>query len=661
MATGFSIVYVSIIGLHFGLLSVWRRRFSHITLPSMLTFPDLELRLLVVLFPPHALAFGTLVGAVANEDNYKGLSGPLETFFYVCVILLMVFYAFVLLGTLYVVFYFERIVHELEIRYVQFQKNDDEREALNTKKEDDDVKKKDSLASQYQFEPLTYFCCFGASRIQGEWRSGTYRHNSPSANDDETGDAKGTQKDTVSLSTEDNQGDGDNDDDNNEQESDEVQQLRRRLVDSRLSLRVLWVMLCRRRHLVKTTNAAFVLCAQTQRKGRTAKVAPVNYKEHDEVKTTTSKHVATPSQPSNGTHAAMGTLHTNSTRVGGGRSVLAADDGTAANSSSSSSNEVKDRSKADDVHESQRRESLENPEIVPIDTFHRFHYIFHDVRGGDDTNAATYFFSRHYKTFRLLCLGVPQLMIAALGTSVASSSSTFYYSAVSVLQPSFSLLGHGCHILLLIVFMPLRDRFQLIVFAATAFCKMLAAITSVGIAATAGSIFNTSVLAYFEYLALGVAAVGVLYPSLYHFFCVGVRTDMAHVSEREIDDAEDGDLDANDFSETECVLHNMEGRSIGMMIAVAGGVALKRGFDSLKRTFSGASSVSRTSTQVGSGMNQGGRLKRRDLHSIMELRPRRTMSRSRSRRRNENQIAAVDPTTNHHSLWGINSIETPWY
>ena len=93
----------------------------------------------------------------------------------------------------------------------------------------------------FVFEPITYVCCMGRSRIHGEWQSENYRvsEDGPEATI-ETG------RDSPSKKSKYYNGNSDDGD---------INTLRMRLVNGRLSLYILYILLFKRRSCLQTSSS----------------------------------------------------------------------------------------------------------------------------------------------------------------------------------------------------------------------------------------------------------------------------------------------------------------------------------------------------------------------------------------------------------------------
>lgn len=106
---GFTIV----LALHFFLINIWKQKLRSVTLPSVLTFPNVELLMLIVCFQPHGQAFGGLLGALFNKDNYTADDSAMQAFYVITIILVSSLYIAILLSSLYVVYHFEEIIYQV--------------------------------------------------------------------------------------------------------------------------------------------------------------------------------------------------------------------------------------------------------------------------------------------------------------------------------------------------------------------------------------------------------------------------------------------------------------------------------------------------------------------------------------------------------------------
>lgn len=142
---------------------------------------------------------------------------------------------------------------QFNIRYIEYRNHKDM--AKNTTSEDGGGK------SHFVFEPLTYLCFRGASRIQGEWQSESYRDNEP-LNDSESGpDNSKNNTDRNEIRSKD---DGD------------VSSLRERLADAKLSIYIFYILLTRGRHTLQRTVKHEEGSSETKVvHGRSNKVAPI--------------------------------------------------------------------------------------------------------------------------------------------------------------------------------------------------------------------------------------------------------------------------------------------------------------------------------------------------------------------------------------------------
>lgn len=399
---------------HLALLQFWGRRFPSMTLPAVLSFPNLELKMLLVMFPPNCLAFGSLLGAVANSDNFNN-DDQRNVLFVICALIMLVFFSGIMSFTLYAIFVLEGTVHSLGISYVMYRKQ---------KWHDDSTRTMSNGNNDYVFEPLTYLFCMGRSRIQGEWQSVAYSTSNSEEGDD------GVQEDKLAVET------GTEADDGNEKgASTDIDNLRRRLV----SVKVGWYITCallfkRRSLLVRSDSTATVKVNGEQRRARECLV---------EMRRSKSSKVAP--EPERGEDEHGRSCATHLEKACSDKDALIIGRGI--------------------------RE-------IPVDAYHRFNATFQDVRG--DVNGE-HSVVRHYIFFRILLIGVPNIIVAALGTSIASTSTSAYYNAVAVTQPCAQLMGHIGHIAFLVSFVPLRDRLVVLAYTATAVCQVLAAIVKVGI------------------------------------------------------------------------------------------------------------------------------------------------------------------------------------
>ena len=152
----------------------------------------------------------------------------------------------------------------------------------------------------------------------------------------------------------------------------------------------------------------------------------------------------------------------------------------------------------------------------------------------------------------------------------------------------------------------------------------------------------------------------MLYPTVYQLFFAGVSTDMSN----SLSDASNTTMAQDGLEYVEQEMTHMEGRSVGMLMAVAGGMALRKGLTSLSRSLSGRSAAGDDGHAGGWDIN--GRRRKppargHALSSVMELRPQRS---TRSRRRTEGVrigVAAPSTSTFFFDSGGEPAIITPWY
>lgn len=138
-------------------------------------------------------------------------------------------------------------------------------------------------------------------------------------------------------------------------------------------------------------------------------------------------------------------------------------------------------------------------------------------------------------------------------------------------------------------------------------------------------------------------------------FFASVSTDMSS----SLNDVSQSSMAQDGMEFVEQEMTHMEGNSVGMMMAVAGGMAIRKGLTSLTRTLSGKS-LTGNDDHRGSRRRSGGK-SRHALSSVMELKPQ--LSTRSTRRSQGERLGVAAPSSSTFSFLGPGDplITTPWY